>query len=209
MNQLDDFWSLLGDWVTTVREIQAKELESGDENPVWYVRKAMAVLTWWNDNNLSVSTINPTHKEQFASLMNYLNVPPLKIPQMAIGSIEQLSQMLKGRSSPKEGRIGERSWRYGGVDIHDLHGGVPMEIMDKMWGSPDGELFEVRFVDPPKVAEKINQNLRLIAKKSGKPMTFRAAYLQEDQSSPIEGPRTYPVIRRVVIPLSKGDSRGE
>lgn len=209
MNPLDDFCSLLAEWVTAVREIQAKGVESGDENPVWYVRKAMAVLTWWNDNNLAVSTVNPIHKEQFAALMNYLNIPPLQIPQMTISSIEQLSQVLKGRSSPKEGRVGERSWRYGGVDIHDLHGGVPLEIMDKMWGNPDGELFEVRSVDPSKVAEKINQNLRLIAKKSGKPMTFRAAYLQEDQPTLIEGSRTYPVIRRVVNPPPKGDSRGE
>ena len=169
----------------------------------------MAVLTWWNDNNQTVSTINPTHKEQFASLMTCLNKPPLKIPKMAVDSIEQLAQVLKGIAPPKEGLIGERSWRCGGVDIHDLNGGVPMEIMEKMWGSPDGELFEVRSVDPSKVAEKINKNLRMIAKKSGKPMTFRAAYLQEDQSSLIEGPRTYPVIRRVVIPLPKGDSRGE
>jgi hypothetical protein len=209
VSQLNEFLNILSDWVTSLRQVQEEGAVSGTEEPVWYTRKAMRVVTWWNEWQITVSTINPRHKEDFGVFIQWASKPPMSVPKMVISSIEQLGSVLRGIPPVVEGKIGEGTWRCGGIDINGLHGGVPMEIMEKMWNSPDGALFDVAGVAPQKVVEKINDNLRKITKKSGSPVPFRASYLKRDQTSSDRVNLGARYIRRTKNPLRKGDTKGD
>ena len=202
MSQLNEFLDLLGDWLLCLRRVQDEGKLSSTDNPIWYVKKAMAVVIWWNEWQSTVSTTNPDHKNQFDQLMNWASKPPMVVPKMVIGSIEQLSSVLRGSPPSVEGKIGERAWRWHGINVEGLHGGVPMDVMVCIWVGQDGGLVEVAGANPQKVAEKVNQNLRKIAKKTGRPVGFRAAFLKKDQVNN----QSSPVIRRVINPLPKGDA---
>jgi len=206
VGSLDEFLNLLGEWLSCLRGAQDEGILTSTDNPIWYVKKAMAVLTWWNEWQYTVSTTNPDHKNQFEQLINWASKPPMVVPKMVIGSLEQLSSVLRSSPPSVEGKVGERAWRWHGVDVEGLHGGVPIDVMARMWKGQDGDLFEVEGTNPQKVAEKINQNLRKIARKTGRPLGFRAAFLRKDQVDGWRAGRSLPFIRRVVNPLPKGDA---
>lgn len=209
MGSLNEFLNLLGEWLSCLRGVQDEGRLSSTDNPIWYVKKAMAVLTWWNEWQYTVSTTNPDQKNQFEQLMNWASKPPMVVPKMVIGSLEQLSSVLRSSPPSVEGKIGQRTWRWHGIDVEELHGGVPMDVMARMWKGQDGDLFEVVGANPQKVAEKINQNLRKIARKTGRPVGFRAAFLKEDQIDGWRTGRSSPFIRRKVNPPPKGGAGGE
>jgi len=209
VGSLNEFLNLLGEWLSCLRGVQDEGRLSSTDNPIWYVKKAMAVLTWWNEWQYTVSTTNPDQKNQFEQLMNWASKPPMVVPKMVIGSLEQLSSVLRSSPPSVEGKIGQRTWRWHGIDVEELHGGVPMDVMARMWKGQDGDLFEVVGANPQKVAEKINQNLRKIARKTGRPVGFRAAFLKEDQIDGWRTGRSSPFIRRKVNPPPKGGAGGE